>query len=156
MQMDANHEDTLEKYSAMLKAKMTHLQAMSPAQRQELRESWATLTSDIRSAIAAQEQPEGPAAQRLLDRWLELFQAATGADAATAGEASAGTPFKATPELRDALWARRRDWMPADVPADGSEPPSAEQARARVEQLMRSLGAPEIVEFINRTRAARR
>jgi DNA-binding transcriptional MerR regulator len=58
MQMDANHEETLAKYSAMLKAKMTHLRAMSPARRQELRESWATLTSDIRSAIAAQEQPE--------------------------------------------------------------------------------------------------
>jgi hypothetical protein len=46
--------------------------------------------------------------------------------------------------------------MQADVPAEGSEPPSAEQARARVEQLRRSLGVPEIVEFVKRARAARR
>jgi DNA-binding transcriptional MerR regulator len=154
MQMDANHEDLLLKYSAMLKAKMTHLMAMSPGQRAELRHSWVTLGADIRDALAAGERPEGLAAQGLLDRWIRLFQAATGADPATAAEASAGT-FQATPEVRDTLWARRADWMPVDRRADTTELASADQARARTDQWVQSLGTPEIVDFIKRARAAR-
>jgi DNA-binding transcriptional MerR regulator len=155
MQMDQNQEDTIAKYSVMLKAKITHLMAMSPAERDELRQGWAALHSDITSAIAAGEVPEGEAAQRLLDRWLVLFQAATGADAATAASQTAATSFRATPELRDALWERRSEWMPAGQPADAGPPATADEARARVERWSQSFAAPDVIDFIKRARAAR-
>ncbi len=155
MQMDANHEEMLVKYSAMLRSKMAHLAAMSPAQREELRREWTTLTADIRNAIAAGESPEGPVARQLIDRWIALLQAATGADATTAAATAAATSVQPTPELREALWARRGDWMPAGRGAEMNEPASAEHVRAKVEQLTRSLAAPEIVEFIKRARAAK-
>ncbi len=155
MQMDANHEDLLTKYSTMLRNKMTHLQAMSADERTHLRHAWATLTTDISAAISAGEPPEGLAGQRLLDRWLELFQAATGADAQTADEASAAAALQPAPELRDALWARRAQWMPAGPGGTAIEPDSDEQARMRAVRLSQSLAAPEVMEFIERARTSR-
>lgn len=152
MQMESNHEDLLAKYSTMLRAKMTHLQAMSPAQRADLRQAWSTLTRDISTAISAGEPPEGPAGQRLLDRWIELFQAATGADA----EPAATTALQPPPELRDALWARRAEWMPVQDHGGPTAALSAEQARAKAEQLSQSIAAPDVTAFITRAQASRK
>jgi MerR family transcriptional regulator, thiopeptide resistance regulator len=154
MQMDTNHEETLKTYGAMLKAKVSHLAAMSSVQREELRQAWARLIADINKAITAGEAPEGAAAQGLLERWISLFSAATGADAATA-ERAMTTSAEPTTKLRDALWERRAEWMPAGDPARSSNPISAGQARARAEALAQSLAAPDVMRFITLARSAR-
>jgi hypothetical protein len=110
--------------------------------------------TDIKGAAAAGEPADGARAQALLDRWTTLFQAATGASAATAVQAD-DTPFRATPELRAALWARRAGWMPAGPVADAAAAVSPEQASAIAERLRQSVMSPDVLEFIRRARAAK-
>lgn len=154
MHMDANHEATIAKYTALLKAKVSHLSAMSAERRATHLRQWRELIEEVTAAL--DEDPASPKAQSLLDRWLSLLQAVTGADATTIAEHGSGSPlFRETPEIRDAVWARRAEWLPADAEREGSAPANDEEARARVLELKKSFASDGVFEFIKRARAAR-
>ena len=153
MHMETNHEDTIASYVGMLRAKITHLSGLSPEQRAALQQDWQKLVDDVKAA--ADEDPGGPTAQGLLDRWLAFLQALTGTDPATITADHAENALRATPELRDALWARRAEWMPPDVGRDTRVPAGAEDAVARARERSQAFANPEVLEFIKRVRAAR-
>jgi hypothetical protein len=153
--MDATHDDPIVKYTAMLKAKVAHMSALSAEDRVGLQQQWSRLIEEVKGAL--DEDPAGPRGQSLLDRWLSLLHALTGTDTARLMEHDAGeAPFRATPELRDELWSRRAEWLPADAAKAARETGSAEEALAQVRERMTSLADPRVVEFIQRARAARR
>src|SRR5262249_1383162 len=118
MHMDMNANDRITQYVTLLKTKTAHLQSISADERAALKQQWADLVRDVSSAL--DEDPAGPNAQALLQRWTSLIARVSGADrsAAPAGDVAA---TRATPELRDALWARRSEWLPdaavRDAPA---------------------------------------
>jgi MerR family transcriptional regulator, thiopeptide resistance regulator len=58
MHMDANHEVMIAKYSAMLKAKTSHIAALSAGQRAVLRQQWSELVDEVKAAL--DEDPAGP------------------------------------------------------------------------------------------------
>lgn len=154
MHMDTNQEETIAKYSAMLQAKVSHISAMSAEQRATLRQQWSELVEHVKAVL--DEDPGGPKAQNLLDRWTSLLQALTGTDAATIVEhGSDSTPFRATPEISDALWARRAEWLPADAERATRELADVEEARAQVRERIKSFAGSDVLEFIKRARAAR-
>ena len=154
MHMDANHEATIAKYTALLKAKVSHLTAMSAEQRATLQRQWRELVEEVTAALDEDEDPASPKAQSLLDRWLSLLQAVTGADAtAVAGHGSGSPLFREAPEIRDAVWARRTEWLPVD--GEGAAPATVEEARARLLELKKSFASDDVFEFIQRARAAR-
>jgi hypothetical protein len=58
MHMDTNHEVVIAKYSAMLKAKTSHIAALSAGQRAVLRQQWSELVDEVKAAL--DEDPAGP------------------------------------------------------------------------------------------------
>src|SRR4051794_31826515 len=122
MHMDTAHDDTVAKYSEMLRAKVAHLTSLSEEQRATLRAQWSELIAEVKSAL--DDDPAGSRAQQLLDRWTGLLQSLTGTDPAkTVAPNSEDIAFRATPDLRDALWARRAEWLP---PAAERQSPGAQ------------------------------
>ena len=154
MNMDTHHEETIANYSAMLKAKASHLSTLSVEQRATLQQQWSTLVEEVRAAL--DEDPGGPKAQRLLDRWLSFLQTLTGADTPTVtGPAADPSALRGAPGLWDELWARRADWLPADALRETGDLTDAEDARARVRQRASSFADSDVLDFIRRARAAR-
>jgi DNA-binding transcriptional MerR regulator len=167
MHMDTQHEESIATYIGKLKAKASHLAAMTAEERVNLREQWSTLVEDVKAA--ADEDPAGPKAQQLLDRWLSLLQALTGTGAgagagtgtataagAASGSASEITSYPAPPALQDALWARRAEWMPADAARGSADVTSADDAIARIRERISAFADSDVLKFIERARAARR
>jgi DNA-binding transcriptional MerR regulator len=153
MHMDTDHEETIASYVGMLKTKISHLSGISPEQRAALQQEWLRLVDDVQAAV--HEDPGEPKAQGLLDRWLAFLQALTGTDPAKMMERRSEKAFRATPELRDELWARRAEWMPTHIERDTSVPADAEAALARAQQWSQYFANPEVLEFIKRARSAR-
>ena len=153
MHMDTGHEDTIANYVTLLRAKASHLSGLSPDQRASLKEQWGKLVADIKATV--DEDPGGPKAQGLLDRWLAFLQALTGTDPAKPSEGHAESALGETPEIRQQLWARRAEWMPPDAGRETHAPADAEQAFARASQWSESYASREVLEFIQRARAAR-
>ena len=138
----------------MLKKKVSHISATSAEQRAALQQQWSKLVDDVKAAL--DEDPGGPKAQGLLHRWASLLQALTGTDATKFIEpGSDSTPFRATPEIRDAVWARRAEWLPADAERETRELTDAEEALAQVRERIKSFADSSVLEFITRARAAR-
>jgi DNA-binding transcriptional MerR regulator len=155
MHMDTQHEESVTTYIAKLRAKTSHLVAMSATERVTLREQWSTLVADLKAAV--DEDPASPKAQRLLDRWQSFLQALTGsgtAAGAKAGTASESTPLGTSPELREKLWARRAEWLPADAAQDTVDMTS-DEGIARLRERMSTLADSDVLKFIERARAAR-
>jgi DNA-binding transcriptional MerR regulator len=154
MHMDTSHEETIAKYSAMLKSKVSHISALSAEQRAAFQQQWSELVDEVKGSL--DEDPGGPKAQSLLHRWASLLQALTGTDATKFIEpGSDSTPFRATPEIRDALWARRAEWLPADAEREARDQADAEGALAQVRERVKSFADSSVLEFIKRARAAR-
>jgi hypothetical protein len=149
MQMEQNHEALIETYGAMLKAKTSHLAAMSEQQRAALKQQWVALIEEVRGALG--EDPGGPKAQRLLDRWLSLQHATTGGSQSTGIASSVPQP-----ELRAELWARRAEWLPPDIARTAATLSDANEALSRARALATSFIGDDVVEFIARANAVRR
>lgn len=155
MHMDTNHEETIANYTALLRAKVSHLSALSADERATLQQQWSALIEEVKGAL--HEDPAGAKAQTLLDRWVSLLQALTGTHAAKLLEHRADSMlFRATPELRDALWARRAEWLPAEAQRDPRPPADAGDALAQVRERVKFFADTDVLEFIQRARAARR
>ena len=155
MQMDTSHEKTVAAYTAMLKAKVSHLSAMSAEQRAALQQQWAVLVDEVKGAV--NEDPGGAKAQGLLDRWLSLLQAVTGADPTIgpgAGSEMFVTPPQMPPQIEEEVWARRAEWLPAGAARDARDV-TADEAFDRVRQRARAFAGSDVLEFIERARAAR-
>jgi DNA-binding transcriptional MerR regulator len=149
MHMDQNHEQLFETYGAMLNAKVSHLAAMSDQDRAALKRDWLALVEDVKGAL--DEDPGGPRAQSLLTRWLSLQDAATGGASKT--PATSEVP---TPALRAELWARRAEWLPADVARTTESLSDANEALSKARALATSFVGDDVLEFIERAKAARR
>ena len=153
MHMERQQEEVMATYARMLKAKLQHLQAMSGPDRAALREQWSLLVADVKAALG--EDPAGPTAQRLLDRWSTLFARFTGADGPAREAASAANlSMVPPPAVREALWARRAEWMPEDASRAAQGLRAADALRAARLQA-ESFASPDVLEFIDRARAAR-
>jgi hypothetical protein len=127
---------------------------LSPDKRASLKEQWEKLVAEIKAA--ADEDPGGAKAQGLLDRWLGFLQALTGTNPARLTAEPAERALRETPDIRQKLWARRAEWMPPGSGGDPDVPVDAEGAFARASQWSQSYADPEVLEFIQRARAARR
>jgi DNA-binding transcriptional MerR regulator len=145
MHMDTQHEDTIAAYTAILKARVSHVTGMPAEQRATLKREWATLFEEVKAAL--HEDPGGPRAQALLDRWIALLQSLTGSDPST-------TPPAASPEIREELWARRADWLPAGAAQEAGDL-TADEALARLRRQIEPFGGDDVLEFIRRARVAR-
>jgi len=153
MHMERQQEEVMATYARMLKAKLQHLQAMSGPDRAALREQWSLLVADVKAALG--EDPAGPTAQRLLERWSTLFARFTGADGPAREAASAANlSMVPPPAVREALWARRAEWMPEDASRAAQGLRAADALRAARLQA-ESFASPDVLEFIDRARAAR-
>ena len=152
MHMEQNHEHLVETYGAMLKAKAAHLAAMSEPERTALRQEWAALIEEVKAALG--EDPAGPNAQTLVKRWSALLQRLTGTDSKPVN--GDGIPLPAAPELRDALWARRAEWLPQELAGKSDGGTNVNEALADVRARVMSFVGADVLEFINRARAARR
>jgi DNA-binding transcriptional MerR regulator len=148
MHMEENYEQLIETYSAKLRAKLTHLSALSPQERVALKQEWGTLIEDVKGALG--EDPAGEKAQGLLDRWESLRQASTGG-AVKAGD----VPPLPAPELRAALWSRRAEWLPEEVVRTTGHLRDADDALARARGLATASIGDDVLEFIRKARAAR-
>lgn len=153
MHMDKQHEQAVEAYSRMLKAKTEHLASLSAEQRADLAQRWSALIADVRDASG--EDPAGPRAQGLLDRWLVLLREFGGPGQGAPSGPALDLAFRPTAELRDDLWARRADWLPAAAAEAARTMGNAEEAIARVREQAESLLGRDVMEFIRRARAAR-
>jgi DNA-binding transcriptional MerR regulator len=149
MHMDQNHEQLFETYGAMLKAKVSHLAAMSQQDRAALKQEWVALIEDVKGAL--DEDPGGPRAQSLLARWLSLRDAVTGSRPKTPPTSEAPTPA-----LQAELWARRAEWLPADVARTTESLNDANEALSKARALATSFVGDDVLEFIERAKAARR
>jgi DNA-binding transcriptional MerR regulator len=146
MHMDTQHEESVATYIAKLKTKASHLAAMSAEQRVTLREQWSTLVEDVKAAV--DEDPAGPRAQRLLDRWLAFLEALTGG--ATGPEVQTGVG-----DLRDEIWARRAEWLPDDAARESADVTNAGEAMARLRERIGTFAGSDVLKFIERARVAR-
>jgi DNA-binding transcriptional MerR regulator len=149
MHMDQNHEQVFATYGAMLKAKLSRLAAMSEQNRAALKREWVALIEDVKGAL--DDDPGGPRAQSLLTRWLSLQNAAIGGASKTPTTAEIPTP-----ELRAELWARRAEWLPADVARTTERVSDANEALSNARALAMSFVGDDVLEFIERAKAARR
>jgi hypothetical protein len=92
----------------------------------------------------------------LLSRWAFLLEALTGTAPGTLLEhGSDATAFRATPELRDALWERRAEWLPPHAESETHVPARDEDALAQARERAKTFADPEVSEFIKRAREAR-
>lgn len=153
MHMDKQHEEAVETYSAMLKAKADYLASLSAEQRAGLTQRWAALIAEVREAI--HDDPGGARSQSLLDRWLVLLREFTGPTLAASSEAAVDLAFRTPTELRDEVWARRADWLPAAAAEHARQTGHAEEALARARERAESFAGSDVMEFIRRARAAR-
>jgi DNA-binding transcriptional MerR regulator len=154
MHMDTNSDDAVARYMAMLKAKTSHLLAMTAEERADLQRQFASLTDDVRSARDA--DPAGPLAQGLLERWASLMERLTGTAAGRfLANGDENAEFRATPELRDELWARRAEWLPAGHREQAETPVDLEQMRAQVQARAEAFGGGGFFAFMKRARDAR-
>jgi MerR family transcriptional regulator, thiopeptide resistance regulator len=154
MNMDTQHDDAIARYSAMLKAKASHLAAMSTAQRTALQQEWSTLVADVKAALG--EDPGSPKAQQLLDRWQSFLHTLTGTEPAVLTAPGAGSrAVRVTPALHEMLWARRVEWLPDDAVRETSDLTNAEEALARVRERVSAFAGREVLDFIMRARNAR-
>jgi DNA-binding transcriptional MerR regulator len=152
MQMEQPHEDLLATYAGMLKAKVRHLQALSDADRAALRREWETLIGEVQAALG--EDPAGPVAQRLLDRWSALVVRFTGASGPALEAAADRLPMVPPSELRAKLWERRAEWLPQQA-AEAAHDLAADEAFLAARRQAESFASPEVLAFIGRARAAR-
>ena len=152
MHMD-NHEDAVSKYSALLKAKTAYLSSLTREQRDGLKQRWATLIADVRNAL--DEDPAGPAAQALLDRWLAMLRELGGTGNTPAADAVTDLAFGSTPELREQVWARRAEWLPAGAAEQTATVGDAGAAVAQARAGADAFVGGDVMEFIRRARAAR-
>jgi DNA-binding transcriptional MerR regulator len=154
MHMDTNPEDTMAKYTALLKTKLLHITALSAQERAALQQQFSELIEEVKGSL--DEDPAGPKAQHLLERWASLLQALTGTAATKLLEhGSDAVPFRATPELRDELWARRAEWLPPDARTK-TEPTNVQEARNQVlERMKATFGDSRVWEFLKRARDSR-
>lgn len=148
MQMDTNRQHAVDTYLNMLKAKAAHLAALSAEQRATFAAQWSQLVDDVRTSI--DEDPSGPKAQALLDRWTALLQALTGVDTPKVLDAAA---LQATPGIGDDLWNRRAEWLPGH---EATESVTVESVRAQAFERAKTFADSAVLDFINRARAARR
>jgi DNA-binding transcriptional MerR regulator len=153
MHMDKQHEQAVEAYSRMLKAKTEHLASLSAEQRADLKQRWSALIADVRDASG--EDPAGPRAQGLLDRWLVLLRELGGPGQGAPSGPALDLAFRTIAELRDDLWARRAAWLPAAAVEGARTMGNAEEAIGRVREQAESLFGSDVMEFIRRARAAR-
>ena len=152
MQMEQQQEDLMATYAQRLKAKVQHLQAMSDTERTALRQEWGVLIDEVKAALG--EDPAGPTAQQLLERWSLLLARFTGAAGAALEAAGSRLSLLPPPAVREALWARRAEWMPQG--ATGAPPPVlADDAVLAARRQTESFVGPDVLEFIGRARAAR-
>jgi DNA-binding transcriptional MerR regulator len=155
MHMETDQSDTITRYSALLRAKVAHMSALSAEQRDALRQQWLELIQDIKAAPA--DDAGSPEAQTLLTRWASLLEALTGTEPGTLLEhGSDATAFRGTPELRDALWERRAEWLPPHAESETHVPAGGEDALAQARERAKSFADPEVLDFIKRAREARR
>jgi len=155
MHMDQQREDTIAAYTALLKAKTAFLASLSDGQKLALRQQWTTLVGDVRESLG--EDPAGPKAQALLDRWIALLHELRGPlppPGVPAGDLDVAS--QAAPGLREEVWARRSEWLPPDAAAQAAAVGSAEEALARVRAMAESFPGGDVMDFIQRARAARR
>lgn len=150
MHMDEPH-DAVTTYIGMLKAKAEYLASLSPEQRADLKHRWALLLADIRETL--HEDPAGPHAQALLDRWLLMLRELAGPAQAELSGAALDLALRPVSGMRDELWARRAEWLPAGA-ADNAPATAADAAAAARKDAEAFVGS-DIVEFIRRARAAR-
>lgn len=154
MHMDTKFEETVARYGAMLKAKAAHIASMSKEERAAVHEQMQALFAEGKTLLG--EDPAGAKAQGWLDRWLTVAQSATGIDGITAMQTEATSPpFRATPELRDALWARRAEWMPPGTATTEVPPAELEQMRDTMRERMKAFMDSDVLGFLQRVRAAR-
>jgi len=153
MHMDKQHEEAVETYSTMLKAKAEYLASLSAEQRADLKQRWSTLIADVRDAI--NDDPAGPRAQGLLDRWLVLLRELGGPGQAAPSGPAVDLAFRTATELRDDVWARRADWLPAAAAENARKTANAEEAITRVREQAESFVGSDVMEFITRVRTAR-
>jgi DNA-binding transcriptional MerR regulator len=147
MHMSTSNEQTIATYMEMLKAKVSRLATLSADDRGTLQRQWSQLVADVRQSLG--EDPAGPTAQALLERWTTFLQALTGADVS---KITAPTLLEATPDIHAELVARQAEWL---SPAHGAQPISRDEAPARARKLAESIADPDVLEFIRRARAAR-
>jgi hypothetical protein len=147
--IDTNPNDPAARYVASLRAKFGHLAAMSPAERAALQQKWLDLASDIKAHTHL--DPADAEAQTLLTRWRDLLQEACGPGLEPESDLTE-SPFTATSELRDQLWDRRHEWMPAESARSGID---VQAALTRARERMASLADSGVMEFLKRARDAR-
>jgi DNA-binding transcriptional MerR regulator len=154
MHMDEQREDTITAYTALLKAKTAFLASLSDDQKLALRQRWTTLVGDVRESLG--EDPAGPKAQALLDRWTALLKELRGPLPPGAPAPDLNVAFQSTSELREEVWARRSEWLPPDAAEQAAAIGSAEEALARVRAMAENFPGADVMDFIQRARAARR
>ena len=71
IEMQNNADEWTQKYDALIKGKIEHLQAMSPETRAALRKAWNDLLEEVKGAL--HEDPSSLVAQALGERWLKLL-----------------------------------------------------------------------------------
>jgi DNA-binding transcriptional MerR regulator len=153
MHMDEHREEAVAAYTAMLKAKAAHLSSLSDEQRTLMKQKWGTLVADVREALG--EDPAGPKAQTLLDRWIALLQELGGSQRGGSAPVDLGLAFHWTSALRDEVWERRSEWLPPDAAAEAAGLGHAEEALARVRAMAETFPGSDVMDFIKRARAAR-
>jgi DNA-binding transcriptional MerR regulator len=154
MHMDEQREDTIAAYTALLKAKTAFLASLSDDQKLALRQRWMTLIAEVRESLG--EDPAGPKAQALLDRWIALLQELRGPLPPGAPAPDLNVAFQPAPDLREEVWARRSEWLPPDAAEQSAGLGTAEEAMATVRAMAERFPGNDVMEFIQRARAARR
>jgi DNA-binding transcriptional MerR regulator len=162
MHMDTQHEESIQTYIARLKAKTSHMAAMTADESAALRERWSTIVEAVRAA--KDEDPASPKAQQLLNRWESFLRALTGArtGAGTATGTGTGTATETaaaraatSSKLREALWARRAEWLPAEAARESAGAQTADEAIAHLRGRLDTFVESDVLKFIQRARAAR-
>jgi DNA-binding transcriptional MerR regulator len=133
IEMQQNDQDWAKEYTALLDAKIATLTAMPVETRRALRQQWAELVQEIRESL--DQDPAGPRAQSLAERWTALLGQVSGA------VDPAWKDFVASPEQRPNLQRLAATLPPGETPAGGK--PSAE------------FLDPDVWSFIRRALAAR-
>lgn len=154
MHMDQHREEIITAYTALLKAKAAFLASLSDDQTLALRQRWTTLVGDVRESLG--EDPAGPKAQALLDRWMALLQELRGPLPPGAPAPDLDVAFQSTSELREEVWARRSEWLPPDAAEQAAAVGSSEEALAKVRAMAENVLGGDVLDFIQRARAARR